>query len=90
MQFVKCSLDVLSKNLSNEDETQFKHLHRLYPDEERLKSLQCKGVYPYEYMDSPERMMEKPYQLGNTFTELCLTEENVSEDDYRHAQTVLD
>jgi len=52
------SLDVLSKNLANEDNSKFNHLRRLYTEEDKFELLLRKGVYPYEYMDSFERLSD--------------------------------
>ena len=48
MQFINSSLDSLVKNLSDND---FKHLSKEFSDE-FLKLAKQKGVYPYEYMDN--------------------------------------
>ena len=50
MQFMNCSLDSLVRNLSDND---FKYL-----SEEFLKLIKQKGVYPYEYMDSFEKLSD--------------------------------
>ena len=50
MQFMNCSLDSLVGNLSDND---FKYL-----SEEFLKLIKQKGVYPYEYMDSFEKLSD--------------------------------
>ena len=50
MQFMNSSLDSLVRNLSDND---FKYL-----SEEFLKLIKQKGVYPYEYMDSFEKLSD--------------------------------
>jgi len=56
LQFLNCNLDTLVKNLEKGGEEKFEHMARLHPDKEQFKLLLRKGVYPYEYMDGPERM----------------------------------
>ena len=54
MQFMSSSSDKLVKNLSDKD---FKYLVKEFgPD--NLKILKQKGAYPYEYMNSFERLNE--------------------------------
>ena len=56
MQFMKCSLDKLDRNLSDED---FKYLK-----EEDLELLTQKDAYPYEYINSFERFNEEKLPAG--------------------------
>ena len=49
MQFMNSSLDALVGNLGNKD---FKRLSEEFGDDEQLKLVKCKGVYPYEWVDS--------------------------------------
>ena len=55
MQFTNSSLDILVKNLSDED---FKHLVEEFGSK-NLELLKQKDAYPYEYMSSFERFEEK-------------------------------
>ena len=55
--------------------------------EEDLALMTRKGVYSYEYMDSFERFQEPQLPLKDTFYS-SLTEEDISEIDYTHAQRV--
>ena len=48
MQFMNSGLDILVKNLSDND---FKHLSQEFSDEQ-LKLVKQKGVCPYEYMNN--------------------------------------
>ena len=50
MQFMNSSLDSLVRNLSDND---FKYLSEGF-----LKLIKQKGVYPYEYMDSFEKLSD--------------------------------
>jgi len=87
LQFLNCSLDVLTKNLAKEGDSKFEHMCRLHGDEEQFKLLLRKGVYPYEYTDSTERMSETALPGKENFYS-CLTEENITDADYQHAQKV--
>ena len=53
--------------------------------EEDLALMTRKGVYPYEYMDSFERFQEPQLPPKDAFYS-SLTEEDISETDYTHAQ----
>ena len=54
MLFMNSSLDKLVKNLSSED---FKYLSEIYSGE-KLELVKKKGVYPYEYFNSPKKFKE--------------------------------
>ena len=56
--------------------------------QEDLALMTRKGVYSYEYMDSFERFHEPQLQSKDTFYN-SLTEEDISEIDYAHAQRVF-
>ena len=49
--------------------------------------MKCKGVYPYEYMDSWERFEGKTLPSKEMFYSK-LYMENISDKDYHHAQQV--
>ena len=49
MQFMNSSLDKLVGNLNDND---FKCLSKEFSDNKQLKLVKCKGVYPYEWVDS--------------------------------------
>ena len=55
MQFMKSSLDKLAKNFSDNG---FKYLTEKF-GYKNLKLLRQKGAYPYEYMNSFERIDEE-------------------------------
>ena len=50
------SLDALIKNL---DPEQCKNLNKFYPDPRKFDLLKRKGVYPYDYVDSVDKLLEK-------------------------------
>ena len=55
VQFMNSSLNTLAKNLSHND---FKYLSQEFSGDV-LELVKQKGVYPYEYMDSFEKLFEK-------------------------------
>jgi len=82
LQFLNHSLDGLVKNLKEEED--FEHMRRLRPNVEEFKLLKRKGVYPYEYMDSVDRMFETRLPEKDKFYS-SLAEEHISDEDYAHA-----
>ena len=54
---------------------------------DKLSVVKRKGVYPYEYMDSLERFKETKLPPKEAFYSR-LTEEDISDEDYTHAQKV--
>ncbi|XP_065178129.1 uncharacterized protein LOC135808825 [Sycon ciliatum] len=79
-QFLNASLDRLVKTTPDESFTHTKTLpnHQL---------LMRKGVYPYEYMDSFFRFDETQLPAQSKFYS-SLSDEGVSDDDYKHAETM--
>ena len=63
MQFMISNLDILIKNLSDED---FKYLVEEFGSK-NLKLLKQKGAYPYEYMNSFERFNEEKLPARKCF-----------------------
>jgi hypothetical protein len=83
-QFLLASLDKLVN--SNKSDV-FCITNKYEPDLEKCKLLLRKGVYPYECMDSWRRFKETALPPIEKFYSK-LTDENISEDDYTHAQKV--
>jgi len=83
-QFLQASLDKL---VSACGEEAFQITARYEPDGGKRKLLLRKGVYPYEYMDSWERFEETALPAKKSFYSK-LTDENISDGDYSHAQQV--
>src|SRR5215469_15786808 len=77
------SLDGLVKNLS---QYQCKNLNKYYSCN-KFNLLLRKGVYPYDYMDSIERLNEAALPPKEAFYSK-LNDSNISAEDYEHAQTV--
>ena len=55
--------------------------------EDKLSLLTRKGVYPYEYMDSPEKLKETKLPPKEAFYSR-LSDEGISDENYAHAQKV--
>ena len=75
------SLNSLVSNLPGDG---FNNLEKYYDKHALLKR---KGVYPYEYMDSLERLMENKLPPKKSFYS-TLTGEGISNEDYQHGQKV--
>ena len=84
-QFMSQSLAKLSSNLPDDK--------YIYTSEafqgERLALMKEKVVYPYDYMDAVEKFAEKRLPERRDFYSL-LTDEDISEKEYGHAQKVWD
>ena len=85
LRFMPSSLDALSQNLEDE---QCKELAKEYIGEQ-FKLLRKKGVYPYEHMDSIERLAETELPPKRAFYSK-LNNTDVSPKDYDHAKKVWD
>ena len=83
-KFMASSLEKLSKNLDL-DETCV--LKRFFKDEEERKLLERKGVFPYDWFDSLEKLEEERLPPIDEFYSK-LNNENISEEDYQHAKNV--
>ena len=77
------SLDSLVNNLP---EDAFNNLKKYYTGD-KLSLVKRKGVYPYEYMDTLERLKETKLPPREAFYSK-LNNENISDEDYAHAQKV--
>ena len=76
----------LSKLTSNLEKDQFRNLQSMY-EGEQLALLKCKGVYPYEYVDSLDKLAETQLPPKEAFYSR-LSGDNISDEDYEHAQKV--
>ena len=82
-KFMATSLDSLVNNLPEDD---FINLSLYYSGDE-FNLLTRKGVYPYEYMDSFEKLKETKLPPKEKFYSR-LNDENISVEDYEHAKKV--
>ena len=83
-KFMASSLDALSKNLLKD---QCKNLRKFYPEERQFNLVRRKGVYPYDYVDSVDKLTDTSLPTKEAFYSR-LNEEDISDEDYEHAKTV--
>jgi hypothetical protein len=86
-RFMSSSLDSLTKNLTAE---QFKNLNRFCKKvngERHINLLLRKGIYPYDYMDSLEKLNESRLPPKSAFYSK-LNDAEITDEDYAHAQSV--
>ena len=84
LQFMGSSLEKLAGNLSEEG---FIYTREYFTDESQFQLMKKKGVYPYDYMDSFSKFNDTQLPRREDFYSL-LTDEDISEDDYSHAEDV--
>ena len=82
-KFMAASLDSLVNNLP---EDAFNNLKKYYTGD-KLSLVKRKGVYPYEYMDTLERLKETKLPPKEAFYSK-LNNEDIIDEDYAHAQKV--
>ncbi|XP_050513837.1 uncharacterized protein LOC126889531 [Diabrotica virgifera virgifera] len=86
LRFLNSSLDKLATTLNTED---LRYLAREFPNAapEQIELLRRKGIFPYEYIDSMDRLKETQLPSIDKFYS-SLTNESISKDMYQHAQNV--
>ena len=82
--FMSSSLEKLASNLSDEG---FIYTKKYFTDPVQFRLMKKKGVYPYDYMDSFSKFNDTELPKREEFYSL-LTDENISEDAYSHAENV--
>ena len=82
-KFMNESLEKLVNNLSKKA---FNNVKRYYA-EDKLELLTKKGIYHYEYMNSPEKLKETQLPPKEAFYS-SLNDEGISDENYEHAQEV--
>ena len=82
-QFMSSSLERLVSNLS---ENAFRYTSKEF-NEQNLKLMKQKGVYPYDYMDSFSRFEETKLPAKEEFY-CILNDEHITDDAYKHAKNV--
>ncbi|XP_050431514.1 uncharacterized protein LOC126840068 isoform X2 [Adelges cooleyi] len=85
-RFMASSLEKLANNLARSDKTKFRSVINVYGEDD-LDMVTRKGVYCYDYTDSWEKLEEQCLPPIEQFFS-SLTEKNISQDDYKHAQNV--
>ena len=82
-KFMATSLDKLADNLPKDA---FNNVKRYYADD-KLELLTRKGIYPYEYMDTLEKLKETQLPSKEAFYSR-LTDEGIGDENYTHAKKV--
>ena len=82
-KFMATSLDKLVNNLPKDE---FNNLKRHYTGE-KFNTITRKGVYPYEYMDSLEKLKETKLPPKKAFYSRLIGED-IRDEDYQHAKEV--
>ena len=85
-RFMKASLESLVSNLSKTPEA-FSTVRNFYANKNTFNLLMRKGVHPYEYMDSIEKLSQTELPPKSAFWS-TLTGEMISDSDYEHARSV--
>ena len=83
LQFMNSSLENLVANLAKEGSSKFHHLAQHF-SEEKLPILLRKGVYPYDYVETPINFQDRSLPPPTTFYNI-LTAQHISHEDYDHA-----
>ena len=83
-RFFQKGLGDIAESLTLED---FKITTNFYKDNKHINLLKQKGVYPYEYIDSLEKLNETQLPPIEAFYS-TLKQETITEEDYQHAQKV--
>ena len=81
-KFMATSLDKLVDNLPKDA---FDNVKRYYADN-KPSLLTKKGIYPYEYMNSPEKLKETLPPKETFYSRL--NDEGISDENYAHAKKV--
>ena len=85
-QFLTCSLEELASNLLKAGRGKFKQFLAEFQGQSADMLLR-KGVYPYDYMDSPDRFNEHQLPPKDAFFSK-LRDAGITDEDYQHAQRV--
>ena len=85
-KFMATSLDKLVTNLASSSKEKFKNTRKFFIGEQ-FELMLRKGVYPYEYMDSLDRLNETELPPKDKFFSK-LSGEGISNEDYEHAKRV--
>lgn len=83
-RFMASSLDQLAGFLSDDD---LKTIKSVCLNDNEFDLMKRKGVFPYDYLDSKNRLMETQLPPRSLFFNK-LTDEACSEDNYKHAEKV--
>lgn len=84
-RFMASSLDSLAKNLETH---QFIETRKAYPNDELFELVTRKGVFPYEFVDSYEKLETTQELPSREQFYSSLTETGIEETEYEHAKRV--
>ncbi|GBN08354.1 hypothetical protein AVEN_87773-1 [Araneus ventricosus] len=86
-QFLDSSLDVLVNNLKTSNHA-FKIFEKFFGNNRNKHLLKQKGIFPYSYFDSIDKLKEKQLPARAAFFNV-LTNMPITETEYNHAQLVF-
>ncbi len=86
-QFLPTSLSSLVETLKRDGIDSFKYLRHHYTNDNDFNLLVQKGVFPYEYLSDSSKFEEETLPPPQNFYDK-LNDQNISDSDYQHAQTV--
>ncbi len=87
LQFMSSSLDTLTRNLRAAGADKFNHVRHGFPIDSQFKLMLQKGVYPYDYINTFERLHQKDLPTIEQFNSRLLNEECI-EVEFARAQQV--
>ncbi|KNE88522.1 hypothetical protein PSTG_18074 [Puccinia striiformis f. sp. tritici PST-78] len=85
-KFMASSLEKLAQYLPS---SEFHLIKSAFPDVDDFNLIRRKGVYPYDYINSMERLNENSLPPRESFHNM-LTNSDCSEEDYQHAQNIVE
>ena len=86
-KFMSCGLDSLVKNLTSNGTDNSRIVHTKNRFQNKISLCLRKGVYPYDYMDGPEKLLETQLPPKSAFYSK-LNNKDISDEDYTHAQKI--
>jgi len=88
-QFMGYALETLCQELARSGPERFVHLRKEFSDitDEKFKLLLRKGVFPYEYMDTIEKL-DEPHLPAKELFFNKLKQAEITDPDYEHAQKI--
>ncbi|XP_055856053.1 uncharacterized protein LOC129919224 [Episyrphus balteatus] len=84
LRFMASSIDKLSKNLNR---NQFIETKKAFQKDEEFNLVMKKGVFPYEYVSSAEKLKDTKLPPKSAFYS-TLNSSSITDEDYLHAQIV--
>ena len=86
-KFMSYGLDSLVKNLTGNGTDDSRIIHTKTRFQEKTPLCLRKGVYPYDYMDSPEKLSETQLPPKSAWYSK-LNKKDITDEDYNHAQEI--